>query len=44
MNGGDPVEFNFNYDGFVAGKNLEQNILLLPGDKIVVPEDSPFWR
>lgn len=44
MNGGDPVEFNFDYDGFVAGKNLEQNILLLPGDKIVVPEDSPFWR
>jgi len=32
-----PIEFRFNYDRFVEGKDLEQNILLLPGDKVVVP-------
>jgi polysaccharide export outer membrane protein len=32
-----PIELRFNYDEFVDGKNLEQNILLLSGDKIVVP-------
>ncbi len=44
QNGGPPVEFVFAYDDFVDGKNLEQNILLLPGDQIVVPEQTPFWR
>jgi polysaccharide export outer membrane protein len=42
--GSGPVEFRFNYEEFVDGKNLEQNIALLPGDRIVVPEESPFWR
>jgi len=42
-NGGDPVEFRFNFEKYVAGQDLEQNILLLPGDRIVVPEESPFW-
>ena len=28
----------FNYDDFKKGKNLEQNILLQPGDQIIVPE------
>jgi polysaccharide export outer membrane protein len=32
-----PVEYRFNYEQFVDGKDLEQNILLVPGDKIVVP-------
>jgi polysaccharide export outer membrane protein len=36
-NGEGPIEFRFNYDEFVEGKDLEQNILLLPGDKVVVP-------
>jgi polysaccharide export outer membrane protein len=36
-NGGAPVEFRFDYESFVDGSDLEQNILLLPGDKIVVP-------
>lgn len=40
---GVPVEFRFDYDGFIAGKNLEQNILLLPGDRVVVPQETPFW-
>jgi polysaccharide export outer membrane protein len=44
VNGGEPVEFQFDYDDFVNGSNLAQNILLLPGDKIIVPEESPFWR
>jgi polysaccharide export outer membrane protein len=43
-NGSGPVEFRFDYDEFVSGRNLEQNILLLPGDKIVVPEEAPFWE
>ncbi|MFQ5515614.1 MAG: polysaccharide biosynthesis/export family protein [Myxococcota bacterium] len=41
-NGDAPLEFTFNYDEFVRGKNLEQNILLLPGDRIVIPPESPF--
>jgi polysaccharide export outer membrane protein len=28
----------FNYDQFKKGKNLEQNILLQPGDQVIVPE------
>ena len=39
-----PVEFEFDYPAFASGDNLEQNILLLPGDRIVVPEQSAFWR
>ena len=39
-----PAEFNFDYDRFVDGQDLAQNILLLPGDTIVVPEELPFWR
>lgn len=39
-----PAEFNFDYDAFVDGRNVSQNILLLPGDKIIVPEERPFWR
>jgi polysaccharide export outer membrane protein len=43
-NGSGPVEFRFDYEEFVSGRDLEQNILLLPGDKIVVPEEAPFWE
>ena len=34
---GDPVEFFFDYGAYVDGTGLEQNILLVPGDKIIVP-------
>jgi polysaccharide export outer membrane protein len=44
MNGSGPVEFIFNYPSFADGDNLAQNILLLPGDNIVVPEQSSFWQ
>ncbi len=44
QNGSGPAEFVFDYKEFVRGENLEQNVLLLPGDRIVVPDDSPFWR
>lgn len=44
LNGSGPIEFVFDYEDFVNGKNLEQNILLLPGDRVVVPEQGPFWR
>ncbi|MEX2206962.1 MAG: polysaccharide biosynthesis/export family protein [Myxococcota bacterium] len=39
-----PAEFTFDYDRFVDGRDLAQNILLIPGDTIVVPEERPFWR
>jgi polysaccharide export outer membrane protein len=39
-----PAEFTFDYDAFVDGQDLAQNILLIPGDTIVVPEERPFWR
>jgi len=39
-----PAEFTFDYDRFVDGQDLAQNILLIPGDTIVVPEERPFWR
>jgi polysaccharide export outer membrane protein len=42
--GSAPAEFNFDYPGFVDGRDLAQNILLLPGDTIIVPEERPFWR
>ena len=35
--GGKQVKLPFNYREVVKGKNQEQNILLLPGDVIVVP-------
>ena len=38
------AEFTFDYDRFVDGEDLAQNILLIPGDTIVVPEERPFWR
>jgi polysaccharide export outer membrane protein len=44
MNGSGTVEFMFDYPEFANGDNLEQNILLLPGDRIVVPEQSAFGR
>jgi len=31
------VRFPFNYDDVIKGKNIDQNILLQPGDTIVVP-------
>ena len=44
MDGSDAIELRFDYKRFESGEDLEQNILLLPGDRIVVPEQSPFWR
>jgi polysaccharide export outer membrane protein len=35
--GGKEVHLRFNYKEYTSGKNLEQNILLKPGDTIVVP-------
>jgi polysaccharide biosynthesis/export protein len=43
-NHGVPAEFTFDYDSFVDGQDLAQNILLLPGDTIIVPEERAFWR
>ena len=38
-------EFPFNYDAYIDGTDVAQNILLLPGDQIFVPEESPLpWR
>ena len=34
---GKEVMLRFNYQDFISGKNLAQNILLEPGDTIVVP-------
>ncbi|MEW6730917.1 MAG: polysaccharide biosynthesis/export family protein [Acidobacteriota bacterium] len=34
---GKTVKLKFNYRDFIKGKNLEQNILLQPGDVVVVP-------
>jgi polysaccharide export outer membrane protein len=31
------IHYRFNYKEYTSGKNLEQNILLKPGDTIVVP-------
>ncbi len=39
-----PAEFTFDYDAYVNGNDVAQDILLLPGDKIIVPEERPFWR
>ncbi len=35
--GGKEVQFHFNYKEFIAGKKVEQNIVLMPNDTIVVP-------
>jgi polysaccharide export outer membrane protein len=35
--GQEQVRFSFNYDDVIKGKHTEQNILLEPGDTIVVP-------
>jgi polysaccharide export outer membrane protein len=35
--GGKEVQYRFNYKDFIAGKDIEQNILLKPNDTIVVP-------
>ncbi|MEW6519964.1 MAG: polysaccharide biosynthesis/export family protein [Thermodesulfobacteriota bacterium] len=35
--GGKEEFLNFDYDGFTKGKNLEQNVLIVPGDTIIVP-------
>lgn len=42
--GGAAAEFTFDFDRFVDGRDLAQNILLLPGDTVVVPEERAFWR
>ena len=42
QNGSGSVEFIFDYDQFVEGESLDQNVLLLPGDRIVVPPERPF--
>ncbi|MGO9259872.1 MAG: polysaccharide biosynthesis/export family protein [Bryobacteraceae bacterium] len=34
---GQNYRLDFNYDAVVKGENMEQNILLLPGDTIVIP-------
>ena len=36
--GGKQTSVRFNYNEFREGKNLDQNILLKPGDTIIVPE------
>ncbi len=36
INGRDEL-LSFNYETFVSGKNLKQNILIAPGDTIIVP-------
>jgi len=35
--GNKEVQFRFNYNQFISGDRLEQNILLEPGDTVVVP-------
>ena len=32
------VEYHFDYDAFMRGRGAEGNMLLMPGDTIVVPE------
>jgi polysaccharide export outer membrane protein len=34
---GKPASLKFNYKDVTAGKNLQQNIELKPGDTVVVP-------
>ncbi|MBW2018231.1 MAG: polysaccharide biosynthesis/export family protein [Deltaproteobacteria bacterium] len=35
--GGKETQLHFNYKEYIAGKNIEQNVILKPGDTIVVP-------
>jgi len=35
--GGRPVTLRFNYKDFINGKNLQSNVVLKPGDTVVVP-------
>lgn len=42
--GSPPAEFTFDYNAYVDGSDVAQDILLLPGDKVIVPEERPFWR
>jgi polysaccharide export outer membrane protein len=35
--GNEQTRFSFNYNDVIRGKNMQQNILLAPGDTIVVP-------
>ena len=35
---GKQVKLPFDYKAFLRGKNVEQNILLMPGDTVVVPD------
>lgn len=35
---GEQVEYGFNYGAFAAGKSLETNLVLQPGDTIIVPD------
>jgi polysaccharide export outer membrane protein len=35
--GGKETQFKFNYNEYTSGDNMGQNILLKPGDTIVVP-------
>jgi polysaccharide export outer membrane protein len=35
--GGKEEFFTFDYDAFVKGKNLQQNIIIAPGDTVIVP-------
>ena len=37
MENGKQLSFNFNYKDVIQGKNIDQNIVLKPGDSIVVP-------
>jgi polysaccharide export outer membrane protein len=37
QNGNEQVRIAFNYDDVIRGRHIEQNILLQPGDTIVVP-------
>jgi polysaccharide export outer membrane protein len=37
QHGNEQLRFPFNYDDVIKGKHVEQNILLEPGDTIVVP-------
>jgi polysaccharide export outer membrane protein len=41
-NGSRYAEFEFDYNAFIDGKELDRNILLEPGDRIVVQEKSLF--
>ena len=35
--GGKETQLHFNYKEFTSGENLQQNIVLKPGDTLVVP-------